>query len=93
MIVAAAIRTHDGKVHSLPQPARHADVERSLLGSWPFGQKKGFVDEAGNFMDRIEAMQHAKACSQLKPRNQPVDPIGAKPRLPARDELYSEDLW
>lgn len=41
---------------------------------------QGFLDEHGNFYNRIEAFKHAQQCGQID-KNLPVT------------ELYSEDLW
>jgi hypothetical protein len=89
MIVAAAIRNWDGRVHALPAPARHGhvihwiventDVER-VPGDW----KQGFIDSDRGFVNREDAWAIAKAANQLLPRA-PTDGRGG--------ELYSEDVW
>lgn len=55
----------------LPTAKRDTSVERS-----------GFVTRSGRFVDRVEALAIAKACSQLK-----------YPLPESREELFSEDLW
>jgi hypothetical protein len=94
MIKAAAIRTADGAVTSFPPPQRHIDIHRALTGARaPFPWIEGFITDTGDFLNRVEAMTHARACKQLAPRNQPADPLGTKPRISNKSELYSEDLW
>ena len=94
VIVAAAVRDAAGRVHTLPAPARHPDIQRAMSNAAaPYPWTEGFVDEGGSFMNRAEAMRHARQLGQLRPRNQPADPVGAAPRISAKQELYSEDLW
>lgn len=87
MIHAAAIR-HEGKVFTLPQPARHVDValliykedeknfaiDRALKGA-------GFITDKGDFLDRGQAYRHAVECGQ-----RPDDGMMG-------GELYSEMVW
>jgi len=44
------------------------------------GEIQGFLDDEGNFLDRKEAMIHARACGQVDKTTCPND-------------LFSEDLW
>lgn len=92
MIVAAAILDPYGVVRSIAPPARHAHIDRAMAGCG-YPRVEGFVDDRGAFLTRTAAMHIARSCGQLKPRNQPGDPVGAKPRLPTGSKLYSEDLW
>ena len=81
MIVAAAIE-QDGKVYTLPQPARHHNLIALIItetGKMVDGVQ-GFVDDQGNFMNRVDAAQHVIGCGQLK-------------RVPRPPNLYTEDLW
>ena len=83
MIIAVAIRDDDGRVWSLPQPARHSDVLREMRlwgkeGSYLLGQ--GFLTSEGDWVGREEAARIAKAAGQVHVLEHP-------PRL------YSEDLW
>lgn len=82
MIVAAAI-VYEGRLYTLPQPARHAHVIGIIwheIKKQVAGETQGFVTDEGKFLDRIEAGKHALACGQLKELEHPPD-------------LYSEDLW
>lgn len=87
MIEHAAIK-YDGKVFVLERPNRHSDIIHWAVqnGYVSYGEKhkdkiEGFVDEHGEFYDRGEAMNHARACGQIERGNfQP-------------DHLFSEDLW
>lgn len=92
MITQAAIM-HKGRVWTLPRPARHHHVIRaihSVLEGYESlndvivvsQASQGFLDDKGNFFDRIEAAHHALACKQLKQCD-----MTAPPRL------FSEDLW
>lgn len=81
-IVAAAI-VYEGVVHTLPPPARHADIIKVI---WQKIHKQvtceiqGFVTDEGKFVNRIEAGKIAIAAGQIKELEVPPD-------------LYSEDLW
>lgn len=83
-IVAAAIQWR-GKTLTLPSPARHSDIIKKLAGMSPGYtadfDAQGFVDQAGRFMDRLEAARVAEAAGQLK-RGLHVAPY-----------LFTEDLW
>jgi hypothetical protein len=81
MIVAAAIE-QNGKVYSLPKPARHSHIVEKIIRETgkPVTGVYGFVDELGNFYNRVDAAQHAIGCKQLK-------------KIPRPPNLYSEDLW
>lgn len=86
MIVAAAIRTADGKVWTLPQPARHNDLVKVIFKETgkPVHVPRedwGFVDEKGQFYRRRAAEHHARTAGQL-----------TKPLI-GGGILTSEDLW
>ena len=81
MIVAAAIK-QDGKVWTLPPPARHHDIIKLIItetGNMVDGEQ-GFVDEHGNFLNRVKAGMEAMGSGQLE-------------KLPRPPRLFSEDLW
>lgn len=84
-IAAAAIRTDDGKIWSLPRPARHHDVIRLIRESGcklPVGgDRQGFVLSNGKFARRKPALTIAIRSGQFL--NGRV--IGGV--------LTSEDLW
>jgi len=81
MIVAAAIE-QKGKVFTLPKPARHHNIIQLIIEET--GERvtgvQGFIDELGNFYNRVDAAQHAISCKQLK-------------KIPRPPNLHSEDLW
>ena len=88
MITKAAVKIYDirqDKEWIIPCH-RHSDAFYIL---YEFGYKKnidykelaqGFIDEEGNFYDRMAAKQHAQAHDQLKENTRCA-------------ELFSEDLW
>ena len=88
MIVKAAVKIYDirqDKEWIIPCH-RHGDAFYIL---YEFGYKKnidykelaqGFIDEEGNFYDRIAAKKHAQAHDQLKENTRCA-------------ELFSEDLY
>lgn len=85
-ITHVAVRV-DGEVyHALP-PNRHHNVLQQMdrdgvdfLGR----DEQGFLTSASRFVDRLEAMEIAKASGQLKRR---------RPPHYQGPELFSEDLW
>lgn len=82
MITAAAI-VYEGRLYTLPKPARHFDVIKVIwqeIKKQVTCETQGFVTDEGKFLDRIEAGKHALACGQLKELSCPPD-------------LYSEDVW
>lgn len=80
MITHVAIR-YEGKIHSLPRPARHHDVIRKIGGiSGPDVQ--GFLTESGVFLNRREALFYALEHGQIQ-----------HPSEVRSCALYSEDLW
>jgi hypothetical protein len=90
MIIAAAIEFGDLVLH-LPAPHRHHHIMR-LLHYYFDGRAhtsyadevQGFLTDKGEFLNRIDAMQHALAAGQTLTRR-----AGGYDGL----ELYSEDLW
>lgn len=81
-IVAAAI-LYEGRLYTLPQPARHSHVIGVIwheIKKQVAGETQGFVTDEGKFVDRKEALRIATEAGQI------TEPSG----LP---ELYSEDLW
>jgi len=88
MITKAAVRIMDLRQNKeiIIPCMRHCDAFYILH---EFGYKKnidykelaqGFLDEEGNFYDRIAAKKHAQAHDQLKENTRCA-------------ELFSEDLW
>lgn len=85
-VVAAAIRSRDGVIYSLPPPARHHDVGRHMIEQghptpFPSGSAQGFLLSNGEFSSRIAARTCAIANQQLLTR------------AGKTDALYSEDVW
>jgi hypothetical protein len=77
--VATAAILRDGKVFTLPRPARHGDVLHSM--DKPVGEHvQGFVTDSGRFVTREEAFLLAVGAGQ------PFKDNCAK-------RLFSEDLW
>lgn len=86
MIVGVAIKMSNGTILSLPKPNRHGDVIKlsfTKYGRYDQSSIQGFVNRAGVFFNREEAMVHAIKFGQ------------ASARLLERNDtsLYSEDLW
>lgn len=84
MILGVAIK-RDGKVYKLEKPARHCDiikhVVRNLGLEKPIRVKEqGFYSDKKDFLNRVDARQHAIACDQL---------ITTK----VYNGLFSEDVW
>lgn len=96
MIVAAAIKIGD-VVCSLPRPARHADILRSLLVGFRRTDRgyreetQGFITNDGRFLNRQEAYLDAMQCGQGTPRRDAILSTGYNAYN--GEELYSEDLW
>jgi hypothetical protein len=84
-VVAAAVRTDEGLVHTLPRPARHHDVVRLLAESFDHPgrgtDEQGFLLSDGSFCRRRRARFVAEEAGQLLPRASDLA------------ELYSEDVW
>ena len=100
MIAQAAIRK-DGVIHTLPRPARHphvmaaggvskapaSNLERYFLADG----EQGFITDAGEFLSRVAAAEHAIECGQIKPQASAT--LRAPGYLNHPPLLYSEDLW
>lgn len=96
MIVGVAIRNAE-VIISLPKPNRHCDCFRyafEVLGiecpKLKIGAKRehqGFITDKGVYLDRLQAMRHAKRCGQKLIKTD--DEIKHKWSHP----LFSEDLW
>lgn len=83
-VVAAAILTHDGMIHSMPRPARHDRIVHALhdLGHPQVeADEQGFLLSDGRFCRRKGAKVIAKKAGQLLPRAYNLE------------DLYSEDVW
>lgn len=85
-VVAAAIVGKDGKVYSLPQPARHHDVGKYMTECghpvpFPSGKAQGFLMSDGVFASR----EYAKGCAEYHGQ--------LLPRAGKCRELFSEDVW
>ncbi len=84
-IVAADV--YHGATISLPPPARHDTILKSMIFVMGFEnalvhpEKQGFLTSTGRFVNRVEAYQIAYRAGQLL-RN-----------TAGRPELYLEDLW
>jgi hypothetical protein len=93
VIIGVAFRLPDGRLRVLPRPARHCHYSREYndearkagyfapwegWGGGLAGIEQGFVDDAGNFLNRKDAAKHAYECGQI-------------PELALT--LYSEDVW
>ena len=88
-VVAAAIRDADGKVYSLPPPARHHTIIRHYhpLLKCSIGDNQGFVLSDGRYARRAAAMTVARRAGQLLPDGRRLR------ENPNSNELYSEDVW
>ena len=96
MITHVAIK-FDERIWSLPKPYRHHHIMHMIVnlskvfGDWTgdcFEQvithneyDSGFLDDSGRFLNRKEAMVHARSLYQLN-----ESPIYG-------DELFSENVW
>lgn len=78
-----------GTVYSLPAPNRHHNVLHYMKarGLREYGNEiQGFVDESGNFLDRLAAYELAVRTGQINRSKQPPNSYNG-------NNLYSEDLW
>lgn len=85
MITGSAVKRRDGTFLALPKPNRHHHVLRALVAEGektPIIGEQGFVDDKGNFLDRMQARMHAVECGQVEEDN-----------LDHYREIFSEDLW
>ena len=80
--IAAAAINAGGLIASMPRPARHGDVLRSLHemleGRQVAPGVQGFIANDGRFLDRVTAAMVAFEAGQLSE---------------LKGELFSEDLW
>jgi hypothetical protein len=83
-IVAAAIKTDDGVVHSLPRPHRHHHIVHALAKAdypgWYSGDRQGFLTSDGEYVMRKDALRIAIQAGQTTQEK-------------ALHQLFSEDLW
>ena len=97
MIVGVAIK-NDTITIQLPKPNRHCDCFAYLksnlggdvankLAIGMQGKNQGFITDKGVYLDRFQAMRHAKRCGQVLIKTDPD--IKHKWSHP----LFSEDLW
>ncbi len=86
MITHVAIR-FNGVIYSLPKPNRHHDVIRYIIELTgvetvnSHGEDQGFLDSAGKYWNRSEALIIAKNNGQLR-KDRPI-----------LNKLFSENLW
>lgn len=83
-ITHVAIR-QGGKIFSLPSPNRHHNVIFKIAEETGLDRvdgEQGFLDDAGNFLDRKAALAHALGSGQVK------DPGAIRAGI-----LFSEDMW
>lgn len=85
-IVCAALRhTETGEIIWLPAPARHHNLFREIpdyVASDEFAKyEQGFLTNADDFVDRVEAKRIAREANQLLDRASKLK------------YLFSEDLW
>lgn len=77
-----------GIVYSLPKPNRHHNIiwkiveETGIDKVDSYGDDQGFLDSAGKYLTRKEALDNARANGQLRD-DRPI----------WNDELFSENLW
>lgn len=96
MIVGVAVKFGDHIEVRLPAPKRHCHCflhfsEVTGLKSPPQGLKtggenQGFYTDKGVYLNRFQAMRHAKRCGQKL-----IEHTDCRHRW--SDPLFSEDLW
>jgi len=81
MIILAAIKVNDELIISMPRPNRHGDIIRKAIATDMKIDKQecGFLNDNGDFLDRIEGYEHALKEKQILPGHCKC--------------LISEDLW
>jgi hypothetical protein len=79
-VIAAAVRTTDGVIHSIPPPHRHHHIVHALFRLTQIRGEQGFLLSDGTFADRVTAAAVAIDQGQIT-------------KLPHPPNLYSEDLW
>lgn len=88
-IVAAAIRTEDGRIFTVPPPGRHHDVialmhrEQVPLAT-VLRAEQGFATEKHPFVLRMAALRIAVEAGQFR---------GEPPAASTTHGLFSEDVW
>ena len=91
-ITHVAIR-FNGQIYSLPAPNRHHDVIRHIVTSTASTDNpithvdardddQGFLDSAGRYLNRRQALRIAQKSGQLRP-DRPI----------YYGKLYSENVW
>lgn len=87
VVVAAACRVGETLVVS----ARHFDLlmhqqikQLGMAKDFRAKAEQGFIDQFGEFMDRFEALEVARAAGQLNVR---------RPKTFPQDRLFSEDIY
>lgn len=85
-IKAVAIRHIDGRIFTLPPPARHMDLFHLLPKGELLSGTQGFVTNQDLFVNRTTAYQIAVNANQLIDQSS----LGY---TPTPGTLYSEDLW
>ena len=96
MIICAAIDIRFVNSKDEPQSLivcghRHSDcfkVIRHLDNKHTSWTEQGFINHKGEFLNRKDALAHARDCGQLNSHNQWYRKDNKVP-----DELYSEDLY
>lgn len=80
MITSAAIRK-DGKIYTLPAPARHHHIIHKFKLGQPREDDQGFIDSVHGYVRRAPALKIAIKNNQLL--KEPIHPR----------KLFSEDVW
>ena len=89
-IKAAAIRTEENEVWSVPAPGRHHNViwlmrDMGISVGRISHSEEGFVTDADEFVSRADALDIARAAGQLVEEHKDLaEQLG---------ELYSEFVW
>lgn len=95
MIIASAMKVHVESTDSyvIMCGLRHSDIilQFKLLGFHPGKEYKiveqGFIDHKNNFLNRVDAWNHALNCGQLAAN------IIEERDMKVEQQLFSEDLW
>ena len=97
MIVGVAIKIGDSIEVRLPRPNRHCHcfehffkvtgITAPKTGLKLGGENQGFYTSTGKYLDRFQAMKHAKRCGQKLIKTD--DDIKHRWKHP----LFSEDVW
>jgi hypothetical protein len=101
MIVAAAIKINN-LVLSMARPARHHDIIRQIDGLFDPNPRsddpiefevRGFLTDAGEFLDRKDSMVHVIDCGQGTPNHDAMQLQYPNRQFYKGDELFSEHMW